>query len=68
MVINGKKYYPACEVDSKVDLNNVGFWLSCSYNCNQVQLTRRIDSAMKVCWTVYSKNQQGGLLAKLQCQ
>lgn len=68
MVINGKKYYPAWEVGSKLDLNNEGFWLSCSYNHNQVQLTRRIDSAMKVCWTVYSKNQQGGLLAKLQCQ
>lgn len=67
-VVKGKKHYPAWEVDSKLDVDGVGFWLSCSYNHNQVQLTRRIDSTMKVCWTVYSKDSQGGLLAKLKCQ
>lgn len=67
-VVKGKKHYPAWEVDSKLDLDGVGFWLSCSYNHNQVQLTRHIDSTMKVCWTVYSKDSQGGLLAKLKCQ
>ncbi|PIT53112.1 hypothetical protein BHC44_06520 [Snodgrassella alvi] len=67
-VVKGKKHYPVWEVDSKLDLDGVGFWLSCSYNHNQVQLTRRIDSTMKVCWAVYSKDSQGGLLAKLKCQ
>lgn len=67
-VVKGKKYYPAWEVGSKLDLDGVGSWLSCSYNHNQVQLTRRIDSTMKVCWAVYSKDSHGGLLAKLKCQ
>lgn len=68
IVVKGKKHYPAWEVDSKLDLDDAGSWLSCSYNHNQVQLTRSIDSTMKVCWAVYSKDSQGGLLAKLKCQ
>ncbi|PIT16221.1 STY0301 family protein [Snodgrassella alvi] len=68
ITIKGKKRYPAWDIDSKFDLDGVGYWFSCSYNRDQVQLTRRIDSAMKVCWTVYSKDSQGGIRAKLECQ
>jgi hypothetical protein len=68
LTIKGKKHNEAWDINRGSDLKNVGYWLNCSYNRNQVQLTRRIDSAMKVCWTVYSKDSQGGIRAKLECQ
>lgn len=64
-IIDGKQYEFTWIVNYIRDTK--GNYVSCSYNTNEVQLIKKIDPAMKSCWSVKSKDKYNGLEAKLKC-
>lgn len=62
------KNVPVWAVNDGYDERGEGYWLSCSYNHEQVLLSQRIPVSAKKCRANYSKDEQGGMLVTLSCQ
>ncbi|MCO6536823.1 MAG: hypothetical protein J6567_02535 [Gilliamella sp.] len=68
ITINGKKYKHSWHVDTSYNTSNdTGYWFNCSYSFNRVRLIKRIDSNMKTCWVITSKDAKGKMKVKLNC-
>lgn len=64
-IIEGKKHNLTWQVNSVYDEG--GNYVSCSYNRDEVQLVKKIDSSMKSCWAINSNDENKGINAKLIC-
>ena len=64
-IIDDKKHDITWQVNSVYDEG--GSYVSCSYNDNEVQLVKKIDSSMKSCWADYSNDKNQAIKVKLIC-
>ena len=64
-IIDDKKHDITWQVNSVYDEG--GSYVSCSYNGNEVQLVKKIDSSMKSCWADYSNDKNQAINVKLIC-
>ena len=64
-IIDGQKHDLTWQVNSVYDEG--GSYVSCSYNHDEVQLVKKIDSSMKSCWALYANDKNQAIKAKLIC-